>query len=610
MDLCKLTVPQLKALCKERRIVGYSKLGKAALVQKLNGVDTKSGESPRQPSSSQSTIVDNDTTQSAGNPESCSTRDLPKVDPNHLPLSSNPAPGRKTPPDSIPNKRPTHIGFPPVQKRVKTAQPHQVGAHRSNHSDSPTHFVLTTAINDGFKVPAVPDRLLITANPGLQENPLRGSTTTSRRGFPTPKNASGRFRPLTVSNPQVGKPCHPEHLREAVLLPEGNSLTTLGFTPGMAFPSPPSTPSSLSFVNISLPPSIPERRRVHKWAVILCGLDDPERQACCLVSRVFRYAIYLSAVYILEKKHHGRRLDAVFKQYPRHTTNMWPYLRFRDREVVERRQAFSQSFLGRYTRYVLTRMWFAVSVGMYGHDASAWKTSRIVDVQEIVSGEVWQVRTQREGATETFYVLEATCEVIGHPSSSASSEKVNQGTLRADWSVYISSQLSGASSAKPTKPCLLDYVRWSDVEDYELGISKLWLHHVSKDSELGDAKRCVAERYILACVVANGISGQWMSTNLMAQDFAGLPESSTNAIVPSSKAPSINMYLPSHHYVESVHFTGRRNEELHPALAVVQTPSREYYILKDNGMQVGCEEEGVADVWMQILGCDNQGHVV
>jgi hypothetical protein len=34
-DLKKLTVPQLKALCKERRIPGYSKLAKAALIQKL-----------------------------------------------------------------------------------------------------------------------------------------------------------------------------------------------------------------------------------------------------------------------------------------------------------------------------------------------------------------------------------------------------------------------------------------------------------------------------------------------------------------------------------------------------------------------------------------------
>src|ERR1700689_741526 len=34
-DLSKLNVSQLKAFCKQRRIVGYSKLGKAALICKL-----------------------------------------------------------------------------------------------------------------------------------------------------------------------------------------------------------------------------------------------------------------------------------------------------------------------------------------------------------------------------------------------------------------------------------------------------------------------------------------------------------------------------------------------------------------------------------------------
>jgi len=46
---------------------------------------------------------------------------------------------------------------------------------------------------------------------------------------------------------------------------------------------------------------------------------------------------------------------------------------------------------------------------------------------------------------------------------------------------------------------------------------------------------------------------------------------------------------------------------LHPAVAVVQTPGREYFILRDNGMQIGCEEEGVAFAWMEILGCDARG---
>jgi len=149
-------------------------------------------------------------------------------------------------------------------------------------------------------------------------------------------------------------------------------------------------------------------------------------------------------------------------------------------------------------------MWFAVSVGAYGHDALVWKASRVVDAQEVVRGEIWKVSTQRKRITEAFYVLEATCEVIGHPPSTAYSEEVDRGTLRADWSAYISSKLSSGSSAEPTKTCLLDYIRWSDTEDYERGISKLWLNRISKDGNLGHATRSVAERYIFASVVANG----------------------------------------------------------------------------------------------------------
>jgi hypothetical protein len=62
-----------------------------------------------------------------------------------------------------------------------------------------------------------------------------------------------------------------------------------------------------------------------------------------------------------------------------------------------------------------------------------------------------------------------------------------------------------------------------------------------------------------------------------------------------------------HHHVESVHFTTRSGAELHPAVASVQTPHREYYILRENGLQIGCEEEGVCSTWMHILGCSTDG---
>lgn len=77
--------------------------------------------------------------------------------------------------------------------------------------------------------------------------------------------------------------------------------------------------------------------------------------------------------------------------------------------------------------------------------------------------------------------------------------------------------------------------------------------------------------------------------------------------VPSCSRTDFRILCYRHHHVESVHLTARGRRPLHPALAVVQTPSREYYVLRDNGLEVGCEEEGVASVWMRILGCDARG---
>lgn len=58
--------------------------------------------------------------------------------------------------------------------------------------------------------------------------------------------------------------------------------------------------------------------------------------------------------------------------------------------------------------------------------------------------------------------------------------------------------------------------------------------------------------------------------------------------------------------MESVHFSTSAGKPLHRALAVVQTLAREYFVLKDNGMEVGNEEEGVAAIWMEVLQCDNR----
>jgi hypothetical protein len=108
---------------------------------------------------------------------------------------------------------------------------------------------------------------------------------------------------------------------------------------------------------------------------------------------------------------------------------------------------------------------------------------------------------------QIFYVLEHTCEVVGHPippahptdsstGSNGSALPASTTQLRADWSAYIAIHVS---SRLP----LLTHLKWQNHEEYYRGLSKLWLKKIAGEGELGSAKRVVADRYVLACVVGN-----------------------------------------------------------------------------------------------------------
>ncbi|KAJ7696042.1 hypothetical protein B0H17DRAFT_1054693 [Mycena rosella] len=389
----------------------------------------------------------------------------------------------------------------------------------------------------------------------------------------------------------------------------------------------PTSPPPFSLSTITLPPSLSQRKRVPRFSLLLSFVAEEDLRNCVLVSRMFRYAVYLSAFHRLARIFAGKRLSAMLVKYPQAMTNMWPYLKQRMQELSARKQTYTSSFLGRLfpssttnpisehlwtspdherqiviaLRFLLTRLFFQVSVGG-GKDGKGWTEGQIVDAQQLVQDEVWTITVRHSAAsTESFYVLESTCEVLTATTDSASPGL----PVRADWAAYIAHR---ASVHGLPAPRLLDYLSWTNHEEYLLGISRLWLKRIEGEGETGVAKRITAERYIFACVVGNSLSGRWMSSMQMAQDFAGLPEGVPARVKAS---PKVNLFLPAHHHVESLHFTAPMRaglrRALHSALAVVQTPGREYFILRDNGMQVGCEEDGVAEVWMKILGCDNSG---
>jgi hypothetical protein len=90
----------------------------------------------------------------------------------------------------------------------------------------------------------------------------------------------------------------------------------------------------------------------------------------------------------------------------------------------------------------------------------------------------------------------------------------------------------------------------------------------------------------------------------MASEFAGNLMQIPPARISGNR---VNLFLPGHHHIEGIYFLTRDKKALHASLAVVQTPSREYFILRENGMHVGVEEDGVAPVWQRLLGCNASG---
>ncbi|KAI5896677.1 uncharacterized protein SCHCODRAFT_01189024 [Schizophyllum commune H4-8] len=162
--------------------------------------------------------------------------------------------------------------------------------------------------------------------------------------------------------------------------------------------------------------------------------------------------------------------------------------------------------------------------------------------------------------------------------------------------------MSGADS-------LLQHVFWEHRGEYERGISRLWLKRIEAEGVQGRIKLEIAKRYVYACVYSNSVSGRYMRLTEMAQEFHGTEAKgiASGEHFMQKQTVKLNMFLPGHHHVESVHLATSKGTALHAAVAVVQTPGREYYILRDNGMQIGCEEDGVAKVFREMLGCDRHG---
>ncbi|KAF8523204.1 hypothetical protein JB92DRAFT_2705368 [Gautieria morchelliformis] len=405
---------------------------------------------------------------------------------------------------------------------------------------------------------------------------------------------------------------------------------------------------------IPLPPSISQRKRLPLLSLALCYLNDEERITCILVSKLFRYAVYLSAHDILNRSFSGKRLSRLICSLPSRNltpkmTNLWPYLRLRQKEVRRSKKAYARGWVAQYfretgspatrpmteklwtnpdceeqcsvvQRFIQTRLCFALSFHGMGSASGRWVSSTVVDAQEVLPNEIWSITVatskpeDKTGDQEMMhYVLYQTCEVIGHPppdslADGASLMETGSGCipLRADWSEYIARRLLPATRHLCLP--LLEHVRGTNTDDFEGGAAKGWLKRLRSQGKEGKEKLVVAERYMLGCVVGNSVSGAYQSAARMALEFSGLDNIRDNERKGERQsAPEINLFLPERHNVESVHFTSPRGP-LHPAIAVVQTAGRQdgSFVLRENGVLIG-EDEQVPEIWMKLLGCTANG---
>lgn len=155
----------------------------------------------------------------------------------------------------------------------------------------------------------------------------------------------------------------------------------------------------------------------------------------------------------------------------------------------------------------MTRVWFAISIN--SRDRERMKDLVVMDACEIVPNEIWSITQKSKAGLKNFYVLEPTCEVIGTmppnknagPSTTTVSDPA-KAAMRVDWSNYVQHRLSNTTEAI-SQPSLMSQLRWTNGEEYNRGISRLWLKRIENEGEVGEYKKKVAERYILASVVGN-----------------------------------------------------------------------------------------------------------
>ena len=245
--------------------------------------------------------------------------------------------------------------------------------------------------------------------------------------------------------------------------------------------------------------------------------------------------------------------------------------------------------------------------------------TRVVDAKPLdisagaVEGDVcvWQLNLA-DGTG--LHVLALTGEPLCAPFTRAMGAQEDDAAatskLRPDWRLFVESHRHEGSdepanpTATPPASRILQFVRSPDHELYRHGVSKQWQHGADL------AHLLVAARFVLAHSHANAISGTYASLAMQACD-SSMSEPAGGPAKGREPRTLPAVFLPPANQVISVILADDQGARgLSDDLALVQTESDLFFVLRQTGSVVGAEGAGgVSQLWQELLECDSCGRM-
>nr|ODN91857.1 hypothetical protein L203_01110 [Cryptococcus depauperatus CBS 7841] len=193
-----------------------------------------------------------------------------------------------------------------------------------------------------------------------------------------------------------------------------------------------------------------------------------------------------------------------------------------------------------------------------------------------------------------YLVVGLTGEVISKSKDDQSLTVTEGCTARHDWYAYLKTFLDDKTS-------LLYYVKTKEDHEYPQGISKAWRKKAENTRQ--DLVEVAGRAVFTSCAI-NSMSGEKLS--VFDMDAANHNNNTTSD---KMRAPNaLAFYLPQSCQVMSVHAP---SQPFHPDLALIHRHSGlTHFVLKDTGQVVGDEDNGVVSLWQGLLGCDANGRKI